>query len=85
MGDNVCDTFDGGFDRLSAWRSLGNLLAHRPGWHFDVDGGEAQWSIGVLGECQLVIYVHEDLHHHCYDHREDATSTAPDTAAVRPG
>ncbi|MEU8523397.1 hypothetical protein [Streptomyces sp. NPDC048577] len=81
--DNVCDTFGGGFDRLPAWRELGNLLAHRPGWHFDVvNRGEALWCLGVLGECRLAIHVTEDLRYHCYDHGADSDTVAADTTAV---
>lgn len=81
--DNVCDTFGGGFDRLPAWRELGNLLAHRPGWHFDVvNQGEALWCLGVLGECRLAIHVTEGLRYHCYDRGSDSDTVAADTTAV---
>ncbi|MFE1198399.1 hypothetical protein ACFW6E_37585 [Streptomyces olivaceoviridis] len=80
---NVCDTFGGGFERLPAWRALGDLLAHRPGWHFDVvNRGEALWCLGVLGECRLAIHVTEDLGFHCYDHDDDSDVVAADTAEV---
>ncbi|MEU9158440.1 hypothetical protein AB0D59_49935 [Streptomyces sp. NPDC048417] len=81
--DNVCDTFGGGFERLPAWRALGDLLAHRPGWHFDVaNRGEALWCLGVLGECRLAIHVREDLRFHCYDHDKDSDTIAADTTEV---
>ncbi|MYS36331.1 hypothetical protein K388_06980 [Streptomyces sp. KhCrAH-43] len=81
--DNVCDTFGGGIDRLPAWRELGNLLAHRPGWHFDVvNQGEALWCLGVLGECRLAIHVTGGLQYHCYDHGADSDTVAADTTAV---
>lgn len=81
--DNVCEDFGGGFERLSAWRDLGNLLAHRSGWHFDVaNGGEAMWCLGVLGESRLVIHVNENLQYHCYDHGEDSDILATDIPAV---
>jgi hypothetical protein len=34
---NVCLDYGGGRARLAAWRDLGDLLAHREGWHFDVN------------------------------------------------
>ncbi|TQJ55970.1 hypothetical protein [Streptomyces sp. SLBN-115] len=81
--DNVCEDFGGGFERLPAWRDLGNLLAHRSGWHFDVaNGGEAIWCLGVLGESRLVIHVNENLQYHCYDHGEDSDILAADIPAV---
>ncbi|CAG6397612.1 hypothetical protein NMG29_39200 [Streptomyces cocklensis] len=81
--DNVCETFGGGFERLPAWRELGNLLAHRPGWHFDVvNHGEALWCLGVLGECRLAIHVNDDLLFHCYDHDQDSDAVAADSTEV---
>lgn len=81
---NVCDDFGGGFDRWPAWRDLGNLLAHRPGWHFDVvNGGEALWCLGVLGESLLTVFVNEDLRYHCCDHARDEDLIADDTSAVQ--
>ncbi|MFJ2154371.1 type II toxin-antitoxin system HicB family antitoxin [Streptomyces microflavus] len=81
--DNVCDTFGRGFDRRPAWRDLGILLAHRPGWHFNVvNHGEALWALGVLGEGQLTIYVDEKLRFHCCDHNEDTDFFAPDVQTV---
>ncbi|MGW0573743.1 hypothetical protein [Streptomyces tauricus] len=81
--ENVCDDFGGGFERLPAWRALGNLLAHRPGWHFDVaNGGEAMWCLGFPGESGLAIHVNERLEYHCYDHGQDSDTVAADIPAV---
>ncbi|MEU1495744.1 hypothetical protein ABZ456_36560 [Streptomyces sp. NPDC005776] len=81
--NNACDTFGGGFERLPAWRELGNLLAHRAGWHFDVvNRGEALWCLGVLGECRLAIHVTEESQYHCYDHGTDSDTVVADIPAV---
>ncbi|WP_030935694.1 type II toxin-antitoxin system HicB family antitoxin [Streptomyces sp. NRRL B-24720] len=81
--DNVCVTYGGGVDRLPAWRELGNLLAHRSGWHFDVvNNGEALWSHGVFGDARLTIFVNQDLRFHCCDHDEDSDTFAADIPAV---
>ncbi|GAA2046538.1 hypothetical protein GCM10009839_58690 [Catenulispora yoronensis] len=80
--ENVCERFGGGFDALPAWRDLGNLLAHRAGWHFNVaNHGEALWCCGVLGEARLVVYV-EPAGFHCYDHGEDDDAVFASTAGV---
>jgi hypothetical protein len=81
--DNACATFGGGDGLLPAWRDLGDLLAHRPGWHFDVvNGGEAQWSLGLLGESRLNIHVTDEKRYHCHDHDEDQDDVADAVAAV---
>lgn len=73
---NVCETFGAGFEAWPAWEALGNLLAHRPGWHFDVvNDGEPLWSLGVLGESRLNVSVEDDDRYHCYDADRDDDAT----------
>ena len=68
---NVCDTFGGGFERLDDWIALANILAGRPGWHFDiVNDGQALWSLGDFGGSNLNISVTEDGFN-CYNHSSD--------------
>lgn len=77
---NVCDNYGGGFELLDQWRALGDLLAHRPGWHFDVvTRGEALWSLGSFGESLLNIHVQADGSYHCLDYLQDKRSSAGDT------
>ncbi|MFJ6637034.1 hypothetical protein ACIQMR_37790 [Streptomyces sp. NPDC091376] len=80
----ICETFGGGYESTLAWQALGNLLAHRPGWHFDFDfnHGEVTWCLGALDEAVLVIHVNKDLQYHCYDHRRDTDTVTSDIAAV---
>jgi len=81
--DNVCVNFGGGDDLLPAWRDLGDLLAHRSGWHFDVvNHGEALWSLGLLGESRLNIHVTEDRRFHCHDHDTDQDDVVDGIPAV---
>jgi hypothetical protein len=69
---NVCDTYGGGPERREAWLDLGDQLAYRPGWHFDlVNDGEPLWSLGILGESRLNIHVNPEGKYSCYDHDED--------------
>jgi hypothetical protein len=70
--DNVCEAYGGEYARLGAWRDLGDLLAQRVSWHFDLDlaHGEIGWHLGVLGEARLVITV-ADSGYRCYDHAQD--------------
>lgn len=80
---NVCEDFGGGFEAWPAWQALGNLLAHRPGWHFDVvNRGEPLWSLGVLGESRLNISVEDDGRFHCYDAGRDDDATLDRVADV---
>lgn len=80
---NVCEDFGGGFEAWPAWGALGNLLAHRPGWHFDVvNGGEPLWSIGVLSESRLSVFVEDGSAYHCYDIGRDDEATLGSVAAV---
>lgn len=81
--DNVCDTYGGGLTLQSAWRDLGDLLAHRPGWHFDVvNDSEALWSLGLLGESRLNIHVNEDGRYACFDYAEDTSALLNDIPSV---
>ena len=73
---NVCDTYGGGHKLLDKWRALGDLLAHRPGWHFDVvNRGEALWSLGAFGESLLNIHVQENGTFGCLDYIQDKRGT----------
>ena len=46
----ACERFGGGPGLVPQWTVLGDLLAHRAGWHFDVvNHGEAVWSDVVDG------------------------------------
>jgi hypothetical protein len=67
--DSVCLRFGGGPTRLDAWRDLGDVLAGRSSWHFDVDVDDGPlWSMGVFGESRLNIYVTASGGFHCFDH-----------------
>ncbi len=69
---NICDMYGGGPERREAWLDLGDQLAHRPGWHFDVvNNGELLWSLGILGESRLNIHVSPEGMYSCYDYDED--------------
>lgn len=73
---NVCSRYGGGDELLDQWRALGDLLAHRPGWHFDiVNDGEALWNLGAFGESLINIYVTPEGEYHCYDHQADLKTT----------
>jgi hypothetical protein len=68
---------------LSSWQNLGDLLAYRPGWSFDVVNlcagnrrGEAMWSFGLLGSSLLQITVDRHGRYLCYDHDNDDASAA---------
>jgi hypothetical protein len=82
--DNVCETYGGGPARLAAWRDLGDLLAHRAGWHFDVDAsrGEVLWSLGLLGESRLNVHVGNDGQYICFDYAQDAETSCAGIPAV---
>jgi hypothetical protein len=72
--DNVCLDYGGGQARLSAWRDLGDLLAHRAGWHFDVNTAtedQVLWSAGLFGESRLNIHVDENGRYVCFDYDAD--------------
>lgn len=82
--DNVCDDYGGGQGLLPAWRDLGDLLAHRAGWHFDVNMAsqdKALWSAGLFGESRLNIHVDEDGKFACFDFEADKAGE-PDSVAV---
>lgn len=71
----ACDRYGGGHKVLDQWQALGDLLAYRPGWHFDiVNNGEALWSMGAFGESLLNIQVKEDGRFYCLDYIEDKSS-----------
>jgi hypothetical protein len=79
---NACARWGGGEALLDKWRELGDRLAHRTGWHFDiVNYGEALWSLGAYGESRLNITVHDDGYH-CFDYDEDTTRIVQSVAAV---
>lgn len=67
----VCDVFGGGHQNLEAWKELGNLLANRVGWHFElVNWGDPLWSLGSFGESMLNIGISENGFG-CFDYRDD--------------
>ncbi|MGW6015833.1 hypothetical protein [Streptomyces sp. NPDC055210] len=82
--EGICEAFGGGFEKLPAWQTLGNLLSGRAGWHFDVDlhNAEPVWSLGTFGESLLVIHVNDLGQYHCYDQRADDDTITPDISAV---
>lgn len=72
--DNVCLDYGGGRARLAAWRDLGDMLAHRAGWHFDVNTAsedQTLWSVGLFGESRLNIHVDENGRFACFDFDAD--------------
>jgi len=78
----VCEVFGGGHPNLEAWKDLGNLLAHRVGWHFElVNWGEPLWSLGSFGESMLNIQI-TDKGFGCFDYREDESSVFDTIALV---
>jgi hypothetical protein len=79
----VCERFGGGPELVPHWRLLGDLLAHRAGWHFDVvNQGEAVWSWGAFGAAVLSISVAEDGRFRCYDALRQSSRTVPDRQQV---
>lgn len=87
--DNACLAFGRGGDRtiMAAWRELGDLLAGRAGWHFDiVNAGaaapEALWSLGLFGASRLNIHVNDVGWFECFDYDEDRTDVCATIADV---
>lgn len=84
----ACAAFGGGDDRsiMAAWRALGDLLAGRSGWHFDVVNlgfqPEVLWSLGTFGASLLNIQVDQESRFVCFDYEEDRTDCCSDIAAV---
>lgn len=77
--DNACLDYGGGRARLAAWRDLGDLLAHRAGWHFDVNTAsqdKALWSAGMFGESRLNIHVDANGRFACFDYDADKAGEA---------
>lgn len=80
---SACETFGGGWEFTQQWRGLGDLLAHRPGWHFDiVNDGEAMWSAGAFGASRMNITLNPDGSYHCYDRDEDSEDDFGELAEV---
>lgn len=79
---NICNDLGGGHELLDRWVLLGELLAHRPGWHFDVSSFRdvPLWSLGAFGESLLNIYVQPDGSFHLYDHLNDSETSTGDVA-----
>lgn len=60
---------------------LGDLLAHRTGWHFAADSsGLPIWNLGSFSGSVLNVTITDDLKYHCYDHQAD---TDDDFATIR--
>jgi hypothetical protein len=64
---DACLAYGGGHQLLDHWRALGDLLAHRAGWHFDIAQGEAVWNLGAFGESRLTIQALPDGRYRCRD------------------
>ncbi|WP_344219685.1 hypothetical protein [Kribbella sancticallisti] len=79
----ACEAFGGGWAFTKHWQGLGDLLGHRPGWHFDiVNDGEAMWSIGAFGASRMKITLNQDGSYHCHDHDEDSDADFGELAEV---
>jgi hypothetical protein len=74
----VCEAFRG-WEQWPAWEQLAGMLAHRAGWHFDVQHDGPLWSLGVLGESRLNIHVTDAGMFHLFDYDKDE---AVDVATV---
>jgi hypothetical protein len=75
----VCERFGGGRALVPQWIVLGDLLAHRAGWHFDVvNQGEALWAWGAFGAAVLSISLTEDGRFRCYDALEQESRVCAD-------
>lgn len=76
----ACERFGGGFALREKWEELANILAHRPGWHFDVvNDGEALWSLGAFGGSLVNISITRTGKFGCYDHEHERESEDLDT------
>jgi hypothetical protein len=79
----VCERLGGGPELVPQWTVLGDLLAHRPGWHFDVvNNGEVVWSWGAFGTAVLSISLTDDGRFRCYDALEQSSRIFPDRQRV---
>ena len=79
----VCERFGGGPELVPQWTVLGDLLAHRAGWHFDVvNHGEAVWSWGAFGAAVLSISLTDDGRFRCYDALQQTCRTFTDRQQV---
>jgi hypothetical protein len=72
---DACLTYGGGHQLLDKWQALGDLLAHRAGWHFDIVRGEAVWSLGAFGESRLNIRVLPAGTYRCFDDESRLAAT----------
>lgn len=86
---NACADFGPSDDRkvIAAWQELGDLLAGRSGWHFDIvstSGGqrEALWSLGTFGAALLNIGLDEQAQFRCFDYLEDQSQDCSIVAEV---
>ena len=86
---NVCADFGPSDDRkvITAWQELGDLLAGRSGWHFDIvstSGGqrEALWSLGTFGASLLNIGLDAQARFRCFDYLEDQSQDCSSVADV---
>lgn len=69
--DTACERY-GNPDHLRRWQDLGDAVAHRSGWHFDLaNGGEPMWCFGAFGMALLVIFVNELGRYECFDYYAD--------------
>lgn len=81
---NVCIDLGGGHELRDRWMLLGGLLAHRPGWHFDVVSfiDTPLWSLGAFGESLLNIYVQPNGSFHLYDHLKDSEASTSEVVEL---
>jgi len=82
---NVCDVYGGGPEFEPRWEALGQLLAYRLGWHFEVvNRGDAIWSLGAFRTS--ILNVSPDPNgpgFGCYDHRSGSAYTFSSIDDVR--
>lgn len=72
--DDACSRY-GLEGQLELWQVLGDGLAHRPGWHFDlVNDDEPMWSFGAFGMSLLCVFVNQRGGYECFDYYGDDSS-----------
>lgn len=79
---NVCETYGGGWELRKRWEDLGDLLAHRMGWHFELSSGHPLWSLGHFGASMLNIRVVESGDFYCFDYAADEAVEVSTTEQV---
>jgi hypothetical protein len=79
----VCDVFSH-FEFRDRWCELGDLLAHRVGWHFDIVNSlsEILWSYGAFTGSLLNISLDEEGRYACFDYDRDDVTYVHDLSDV---